>query len=152
MVQILGLTREGGDIMTQINSNPDPIRRLEQSNIIIEEEMLACERVICRPDLTSLLAALHDSRIRLAISTKNCELAVLKFFEIADIPANRFDPLLTRDSLEGLSKPDPRVAEHILKVSRLLFCDLVWCGSRCVSRSRSICLTDLTIAIPLPIS
>ena len=107
--------------MTQINSNPDPIRRLEQSNIIIEEEMLACERVICRPDLTSLLAALHDSRIRLAISTKNCELAVLKFFEIADIPANRFDPLLTRDSLEGLSKPDPRVAKHILEVSRIPF-------------------------------
>ena len=124
MVQILGLTREGGDIMTQINSNPDPIRRLEQSNIIIEEEMLACERVICRPDLTSLLAALHDSRIRLAISTKNCELAVLKFFEIANIPPNRFHPVLTRDSLEGLSKPDPRVAEYVLDVSEVFFCHL----------------------------
>lgn len=103
--------------MTQINSNPDPIRRTEQSKIIIEEEMLACERVVCRPDLTVLLEALHDSRIRLAISTKNCDLAVLKFFEVASIPPKRFAPLITRDSLQGLSKPDPKVAEHILKVS-----------------------------------
>lgn len=104
--------------MTQINANPDVVKRAEQSRIIIEEEMLACERVICRSDVTSLLKALHDSRIRVAISTKNCELAVLKFFEIASIPPNRFSPLLTRDTLglEGLSKPDPKVAEHILQV------------------------------------
>jgi beta-phosphoglucomutase-like phosphatase (HAD superfamily) len=102
--------------MTQINSNPDPVRRLELSRIIIEEEMLACERVVCRPDLKDLLAALHASRLRLAISTKNCELAVNKFLEIAVVPAGRFNPLITRDSLGGLSKPDPRVAQHILEV------------------------------------
>lgn len=102
--------------MTQINSNPDPVRRLELSRIIIEEEMLACERVVCRPDLKDLLAALHASRLRLAISTKNCELAVNKFLEIAVVPAGRFNPLITRDCLGGLSKPDPRVAQHILEV------------------------------------
>ena len=102
--------------MTQINSNPDPVRRLELSRIIIEEEMLACERVVCRPDLKDLLAALHASRLRLAISTKNCEQAVNKFLEIAVVPQDRFHPTLTRDSLGGLSKPDPRVAQHILEV------------------------------------
>ena len=102
--------------MTQINANPDLVRRAEQSLIIIEEEMLACERVICRPDVTPLLAALHESRIRTAISTKNCEQAVIKFFEIASIPDNRFKPLVTRDTLGVPSKPDPKVAEHILKV------------------------------------
>ena len=102
--------------MTQINANPDLVERAEQSRIIIEEEMLACERVICRSDVSPLLTALHDSRIRVAISTKNCEQAVMRFFEIASIPSNRFSPLVTRDTLGGLSKPDPKVAEHILQV------------------------------------
>jgi beta-phosphoglucomutase-like phosphatase (HAD superfamily) len=111
-----GLTREGGDIMTQINNNPDPVQRAEQSRIIVEEEMLACDRVVCRPDLGALLHALHDSRLRISISTKNCELAVNKFLEIASVPSGRFYPLVTRDCLGGLSKPDPKVAAHILEV------------------------------------
>ena len=103
--------------MTQINNNKDVAQRTEQSRIIVEEEMLACERVVCRPDLTALLNSLHDSRIRVAISTKNCAKAVHRFLEIADVPTGRFDPLVTRDCLGGLSKPDFRVAQHILQVS-----------------------------------
>ena len=103
--------------MTQINNNKDIVQRTEQSRIIVEEEMLACERVVCRPDLTALLNSLHDSRIRVAISTKNCEKAVHRFLEIAEVPTGRFDPLVTRDCLGGLSKPDPKVAQHILQVS-----------------------------------
>lgn len=103
--------------MTQINNNPDLLQRAEQSRIIVEEEMLACDRVVCRPDLEALLKALHDSRLRVSISTKNCEKAVNRFLEIASVPAGRFSPLVTRDSLGGLSKPDPKVAAHILEVT-----------------------------------
>lgn len=106
--------------MTQINNNPDPVQRAEQSRIIVEEEMLACDRVVCRPDLGALLHALHDSRLRISISTKNCELAVNKFLEIASVPSGRFYPLLTRDCLGGLSKPDPKVAAHILEVTKCI--------------------------------
>lgn len=116
-ILIIGLTREGGDIMTQINNNSDLAIRAEQSRIIIEEEMFALERVKCRPDLLPLTNALFNSRIRAAICTKNCDLAVVKFLDIAKIPQGRFGPLVTRDSLGPLSKPDPKVAEHILQVN-----------------------------------
>jgi hypothetical protein len=50
---------------------------------------IGCERMICRPDLSIFLTALHKSRIRAAISTRNCEQAIVKFLNLAVHPAGR---------------------------------------------------------------
>ena len=103
-----------GDLITQINSMIDDKRRKECNEIIIEEEMIGCEKAILRPDLHTFLNAIHNSRIRIALSTRNCELAYHKFLNQSQISEYRFFPAVARETLGELNKPDPRVATHIL--------------------------------------
>lgn len=109
-----GLERvPGTDILTLINRMPDE-QRAAAMEVILEEEMLGIERMMLRPHLHTTLDALLLSQLRVALSTRNCAIALDKFIERANIPHSTFHPALHRDSLDGINKPDPAVAKHIL--------------------------------------
>jgi beta-phosphoglucomutase-like phosphatase (HAD superfamily) len=76
-----------------------------EPKVIVEEEMLGCERMVLRPHLGELLAAAESSGIRVALSTRNCEKAVQMFLTLAGLPSHTFAPSLHRDSLDGVNKP-----------------------------------------------
>lgn len=109
-----GLKRvPGSDILTLVNNLPDE-RRQAAMNVILEEEMLGIERMMLRPHLHTTLDTLVLSELRVALSTRNCATALEKFIEHSKIPSSIFHPALHRDSLDGINKPDPAVAKHIL--------------------------------------
>jgi phosphoglycolate phosphatase-like HAD superfamily hydrolase len=114
MYRRCGISRIGGDIISQIEQVADPAERERMHRVIIEEEMKGCERMRLRPDLEAFLDALHRSRIRAALSTRNCFAAYERFLDVAAISDQRFSPALSRETLGGLNKPDPRVAAHVL--------------------------------------
>lgn len=106
--------RHGTDILQMINSLPTESEREAAMNIILEEELRGIERMVLRPHLHTLVHGLSSARIRTALSTRNCELAYMKFLERAELEPSVFMPALHRDSLSGINKPDPAVARHIL--------------------------------------
>ena len=109
-----GLEKSGGDILTQIYAIADADKRRIAMAVVEEEEELGCGRMTLRPDMRSLLLALHRSRIRVALSTRNCMPALAHFLQLADVSRSFFHPALTRDCLDGVNKPDPQVARHVL--------------------------------------
>ncbi len=109
-----GLIRKpGDDILTLIMQLPEP-QRSAALKVIHEEEMLGCERMKIRPSMHNFLHAASKSNIRLALSTRNCDMAFQHFLQLANLPDNYFSPALHRDSLGNINKPDPQVAKHIL--------------------------------------
>lgn len=86
----------------------------EAMAIIEEEERKGWSLMELQPGLRTTLEALHDSRMRLAIATRNMAAAVDHFLETAQLATNGdaerglFDPMLSREF--GINKPDPRVA------------------------------------------
>jgi len=110
-----GLTREGGDLIGQIQAMPDEEQRERAFAVLIDEEMLGCERMTLSPKVVELLAALKRNRIRCALSTRNCLAAFHHFEKLAGLPPDAFSPVLTRDCLDGINKPDPRVALHVVE-------------------------------------
>lgn len=119
MYRRCGLDRKGGDILKQISDLPEP-RRSEAHKIIIEEEVLGTERMQLREGLLNVLTYLSEQRIKTGISTRNCKYAVDKFMETEIMrpfaESRLFHPVLDRDSLGTINKPDPLVAHHIMKM------------------------------------
>jgi phosphoglycolate phosphatase-like HAD superfamily hydrolase len=112
------------DLIFQVEAMTDEERKREAHQIIIDEEMKGVDRMKLRPDIGPLLRALQRSKINVAISTRNCDAACQKFLEASEIvinvdqmspSPNVFSPVITRDSLNGINKPDPRVSYHIFK-------------------------------------
>jgi len=109
-----GLTRvPGQDILTIISELPQP-QRDAALRVIFEEEMSGCDRMKIRPSMHSFLQTAKKANIPLALSTRNCDVALLRFLQLADLPEQYFSPSLHRDSLNGINKPDPLVAKHVL--------------------------------------
>ena len=136
----IGLIDGPDDIITQIKKLPIE-KQSDALNIVIEEEILGCDRMIIRNDTVTVLDKLKLLRIRTAIATRNCEIAVNHFTTRLDIeiknklPINSnnfpissttttsttstyqssiFSSIVTRDTLDGINKPDSRVATYIL--------------------------------------
>ena len=116
-----GLRRQDGDMLAQIARIEDPARRQAAMDVIIDEEMLGCERMRLRPGLAALLSEIKAARIRVAISTRNCRKAVDHFQQLAGLEqCEHIVPVITRGCLGGINTPDPRVAVHILEQWQLL--------------------------------
>lgn len=103
----------GEDILTIISKLPHP-EKDAALKVIYEEEMIGCDRMKIRPNMHAFLRAVTNSQIPIALSTRNCDAAFQRFMQLADLPVDYFSPALHRDSLNGLNKPDPLVARHIL--------------------------------------
>ena len=106
--------RHDTDILSLVNALPTEQERDNAMNVILEEELLGIERMKLRPNLHDLIKSLKESEIKTALSTRNCELAYLKFLEKAELHPKIFTPALHRDSLGGINKPDPAIARHVL--------------------------------------
>lgn len=109
-----GLSRSDGDMIQQIERMTDPAKKQAAWDILHEEEMLGCERMSLRPKMNDVLDALRTARVRVALSTRNSRAGYEKFALMANLPDGSFSPCITRDCLNGLNKPDPRVAQHVL--------------------------------------
>lgn len=105
----------GSDIFTLINNMPSAEQRQRAWAVLVEEEMIGCEKMEFRPHMHALLKGLQKARIRMAVSTRNCDLAFNKFLEKAELGTDVFCPSLTRESATGLNKPDPALARHIMR-------------------------------------
>jgi pyridoxine kinase len=108
--------RRGMDILTQVREEVHPDRHEEAHQIIVDEEMKGCDNMVVKSDLQMTIEFLQQNRIRGAISTRNCGEALLHFQEKTGIDEGHLAPILHRESLGGINKPDPRVAEHIMSV------------------------------------
>ena len=116
MYDRIGLSKRNGvDILTQIQQDLSEDKHELAHAIIIDEEIKGCESTVVQSDLNHTISFFRKHRVRTAISTRNCALAYDKFVEKASVDTSHFHPVLTRESLGGVNKPDPRVAMHILK-------------------------------------
>jgi pyridoxine kinase len=107
--------RKGVDILTQIFQDL-PLHEHEAAHaVIIDEELKGCDAMKLQPDLSELLEYLNEHSIRAAISTRNCAEAFDRFRNMAKLSDKSFSPILSRESLNGINKPDPQVALHILE-------------------------------------
>jgi len=114
------LKRKGGDILAEVAKLETPEERANARAIIDDEERLGAERMVVRPELPAFLSYLQKQRIRVALSTRNNAGSVDIFAQKASLIGssaikNMFVPAVDRDSLQGINKPDPRVAFHIFE-------------------------------------
>lgn len=105
----------GGNILKTIAELPSEQQRQRAMDIVIEEEVKGCDAMIIREDVHSFIHRLQDSRVRLALSTRNGGQAVDHFMAHANLAEGTFLPAVNRDSLGGINKPDPEVANHIMR-------------------------------------
>lgn len=89
MYDRLGIDRTRGDIILQVQAMATEKEREEAYAIILEEELVGIERMQLRPGLAELLDILYRHRVRVAIATRNCQLALEKFVESANIEHHR---------------------------------------------------------------
>ena len=82
----------------------------------IEAEAFEC--IELQPGLVALIEALRSRGVRLAIATRNNANSVTTLLRKAGLPADTFDPILTRDSPHP-DKPDPAIAIAASKAWRL---------------------------------
>ena len=117
-----------GDLVSMVNAIADPVRRQQLEDILVDEEMKGCDRMQIRADVLSFFAALRRQRVRTALATRNCLQAYERFVGAACLPPTQFAPALARASLEGgINKPDPRVAQHVMRMWGVLDQpDVVW--------------------------
>lgn len=114
MYERLGFSR-GGDVLQLVEAIADPAEKARAYEIIEEEEDFGCERMEIRDGVIEVLEALDDRKIRVAISTRNIKKSVHKFVNLLPINVQDvFSHLITRDCVDGINKPDPRVAWHIM--------------------------------------
>jgi hypothetical protein len=76
MFRRLNIARETipeGDIISYIQNLPSVEERDEAWAMIEEEEMLACDRMVVRPDVLTVVAAIRRAKIRTAVATRNIE-------------------------------------------------------------------------------
>ena len=110
-----GFKRGSGDILEMIEHMPDEESRKRAMDIVVEEEVKGCDAMVLRPDLYDFVKKLKNSRIRLALSTRNSGPALEHFLHKAGFGDDTFVPALHRDSLGKVNKPDPAVAFHVMK-------------------------------------
>jgi beta-phosphoglucomutase-like phosphatase (HAD superfamily) len=89
MYERVGVDRKNGDIILQVQAMPTEQEREAAYSIILEEELSGIERMKLRPGLAELLELLYRHRVRVAIATRNCQLALEKFVETAEIEQHR---------------------------------------------------------------
>jgi phosphoglycolate phosphatase-like HAD superfamily hydrolase len=120
--------RKGTDILSQIEADfaNDPDGRERALQVIVEEEMKGCEKMELRPDMHDVIAQLCAKSVRLAVSTRNCQMAYDRFIDMCDLHKETFHPVLSRESLGTINKPDPQVALHILQRWEIAAPDSVW--------------------------
>jgi phosphoglycolate phosphatase-like HAD superfamily hydrolase len=96
MYRRAGLDRANGDIIAQLEASTtlSPEAKEAAYKVIIEEEVKGIANMKIREDLLNLLDMLYRARIRTAISTRNCELALDKFVEAANIAHHRYGSLI----------------------------------------------------------
>ena len=104
----------GGDILNLIDQLP-PIEREAAMRVIYEEEMFGCDRMKLRPNMHLFLTGAKKKSIPVALSTRNCDHAYQRFLQLSGLSDDYFAPALHRDSLNGINKPDPAVAHHVLQ-------------------------------------
>lgn len=75
----------------------------------VEAEAFTSSALQLQPGLSELVQKLRAAGIRLGVATRNNAASVAALLRIAGLPADTFDPILTRDS--GFAdKPDPAIA------------------------------------------
>lgn len=72
MYDRIGFEKRGDDIISQVKEDIHPEFQAQAFDIIREEEMLGCNRMILKPDLNHCIEFLKQRDIRMAISTRNC--------------------------------------------------------------------------------
>ena len=125
----IGMTKQVGlDILQQIENEfaGDPVGKERALQIIFEEEMKGCANMVVRSDMLDVVSRLGRQRLRLAVSTRNCEQAFEKFLEMCGLHEETFEPALSRESLGKINKPDPQVAVHILQRWEIIDPTTVW--------------------------
>lgn len=108
-----GVSREGGDILSQVK-NMSPEDKAVAMRVIHEEEEYGNQRMSLREDLYEFVHRIKAARIRIGLSTRNSDIALRHFLQKSQLSASTFATMLHRDSLGEINKPDPRVAFHIL--------------------------------------
>jgi HAD superfamily hydrolase (TIGR01549 family) len=104
---------EAGGILQQIQIDLHPDLHEAAHQIIVEEELKGIEKLEIKSDLHHIINYFHINNIKIGISTRNSSKALDKFLEIANIRNNTFYPLISRESFNGINKPDPQVALNI---------------------------------------
>lgn len=126
MYDRIGLTkRKSIDILTQIKLDLPEEHHENAHGIIIDEEMKGCEAMVLRSDYEYTVDFFRRRNIRIAISTRNCEAAYDVFHKRTN-SSEHFVPVLHRDSLGGINKPDPRVAHAVLESWDIAAPEEVW--------------------------
>ena len=72
MYDRIGIVKRGDDIITQVKEDVPPDLQERAFDIIRDEEMLGCERMMIKDDFYDCINFLADRKIRMAISTRNC--------------------------------------------------------------------------------
>jgi pyridoxal kinase len=110
-----GFKRGSGDILEMIANMATEEERAKAMGIVIEEEVKGCDAMVIRSDLYDFIDRLRSTRVRLGLSTRNSAPALEHFMVHAKLPEQTFSPALHRDSLGPVNKPDPEVANHIMR-------------------------------------
>jgi pyridoxine kinase len=114
------------DIIKEVNGIADEKIRAEKWAIIVDEEAKAELRMELQPDAVNILSCLRKHRIRVSIATRNNKSGVHAFIKKCGLEEHSLSPVITRDCLDGINKPDPSVANHILSGWDILQADQVW--------------------------
>jgi hypothetical protein len=77
MYDRIGLVKRGDDIITQVKEDLDGERQQRAFDIIVEEELFGCDRMIIKDDLEHCINFLSDNNIKMAISTRNCRQGIV---------------------------------------------------------------------------
>ena len=114
--------RPSDDILSLIAGLSSDEEKEKALQIVYEEEMKGCDKQSLRPDLHSVLYRIKEhGKVRIALCTRNCEEAYLKFLDKASFESTLFSPALWRDAIGGgINKPDPALAKHIMNEWNIL--------------------------------
>ena len=103
------------DIIERVNGIADDAERQRLWEIVDDEELKAESRMELQPDLLEVVEQLGNTRVRISIATRNNMRGVKYFVAKAGFDERLFQPVVTRACLGTINKPDPAVAEHILR-------------------------------------
>ena len=108
-------SNHGYDIIERVNGITDDIERQRLWDIVDEEELKAESRMELQPDLLDAMGLLDKNRVRVSVATRNNMRGVKYFISKAGFDEHLFQPIVTRACLGTINKPNPAVAEHILR-------------------------------------
>ena len=114
------------DIVGTVNNIASEEIRNEKWAIIEDEESKAERRMELQPGVNGALDLLNKNRIRVSVATRNNINAVSAFLKLARLEPDQFSPIVSRHCLDGVNKPDPLVAQHIMERWGVLKPSQVW--------------------------